>query len=132
MSVHPDPTGLSAVPLLASLGPEELERISGWMEVRHADAGERLVSEGASGYAFFILQEGAAVVTRGAVEIATLGQGDFFGELALAGDGRRTATVTATSSVTLAAMFGSEFRLLERELPATADRIRSAAADRRT
>ena len=65
-------------------------------------------------------------------ELANLGPGDFFGELALAGDGRRTATVTATSSVTLAAMFGSQFRLLERDYPDTADRIRRAANERLT
>ena len=36
-------------------------------------------------------------------ELSTLGPGDFFGEIALlADDGRHTATVTATSPVTLA------------------------------
>jgi CRP-like cAMP-binding protein len=130
--MRPEPAALAAVPLFASLGDEELERVSAWMETRRADPGERLVSEGATGYSFFVLQEGTAAVTRNGEELANLGPGDFFGELALAGDGRRTATVTATSSVTLAAMFGSQFRLLERDYPDTADRIRRAANERLT
>jgi cAMP-dependent protein kinase regulator len=128
--MHPEPAALAAVPLFASLGEEDLECVAAWMEIRHADPGERLVSEGATGYSFFVLQEGAATVTRDGEELAKLGAGDFFGELALSGDGRRTATVTATSPVTLAAMFGSQFRLLERDFPEIADRIRRAATDR--
>src|SRR6266851_2146928 len=112
--MRPDPDWLATVPLFASLEHEELERVSEWVETRRADAGERLVSEGASGYSFFVLQEGTASVTRDGEQIATLASGDFFGELALTGDGRRTATVTATSPVTVAAMFGLQFRLLER------------------
>src|SRR5258708_966395 len=125
-----DPAQLAPVPLLARLTQAELERVSQWMEIRHADVGDRLVSEGASGYSFFVLQEGTAAVTKNGEEVTKLGPGDFFGELALTGDGRRTATVTATSPVTLAAMFGSQFRLLERELPDAANRVRRAAADR--
>ena len=128
--MRPDPTHLAAVPLFATLTHGELERVSEWMEIRHADVGDRLVSEGASGYSFFVLQEGTAAVTRDGEEIRKLGPGDFFGELALTGDGRRTATVTATSPVTVAAMFGSQFRLLERELPDAANRVRRAAVDR--
>jgi CRP-like cAMP-binding protein len=116
--------------LFASLGEEELERVAAWMETRRSDPGERLVIEGATGYTFFVLQDGTASVTRDGQELADLGPGDFFGELALTGDGRRTATVTATSSVTFAAMFGSQFRLLERDYPDTADRIRRAATER--
>jgi CRP-like cAMP-binding protein len=128
--MRPEPAALAAVPLFASLGEEELERVAAWMETRRADAGERLVSEGATGYSFFVLQDGTASVTRDGQELTTLGPGDFFGELAITGDGRRTATVTATSSVTVAAMFGSQFRLLEHDYPDTAERIKRAAAER--
>ena len=128
--MRPKPEALASVPLFAALEPAELTRVSGWMETRQADAGDRLVIEGATGYSFFVLQEGTAAVTKDGEEIATLGPGDFFGELALTGEGRRTATVTATSRATLAAMFGSQFRLLESELPDTADLIKRAAAER--
>ena len=128
--MRPNPTELAAVPLFASLDSAELERVAAWMDVRRAGEGERLVIEGASGDSFFVVQEGTAAVTQGGEEIATIGPGDFFGELALSRNGRRTATVTATSPVTVAAMFGNQFRLLERELPDAAERIRCAAAAR--
>ena len=126
--MSPDPAELAAVPLFASLDAGELARVASWMEIRHAEEGARLVIEGVAGYSFFVLQEGTAVVTRDGQEITTIDPGDFFGELALTGAGRRTATVTATSRVTLAAMFGEQFRLLERDLPTAAERIRRAAA----
>jgi CRP-like cAMP-binding protein len=128
--LHPDPADLSAVPVFASLAVDDLRRIAGWLEVRRADPGERLVREGASGYSFYVLLEGTAVVTSDGVELRTLAAGDFFGELALTGEGRRTASVTATSPVTVASMFGSNFRLLEQELPTAAERILGAAAER--
>jgi CRP-like cAMP-binding protein len=54
----------------------------------------RLTGEGASGYSFFVLCEGTATVTIDGNEVRALEPGDFFGELAILGDGRRTATVT--------------------------------------
>lgn len=128
--MHPTPEALAAVPVFSSLAESERERVSAWMETRYAAPGERIVSEGATGYSFFVLFDGTAQVTKNGEDLVTLGSGDFFGELALAGDGRRTATVTATSAVTLAAMFGSQFRLLERDYPETAERIRRAVSER--
>jgi CRP-like cAMP-binding protein len=87
-------------------------------ELRSAPMGAQLVGEGAPGYALFILLDGTATVTSGAAELATLGPGDFFGEIALLGsESRRSATVTATSPVTLAVMFGSDLRVFERDFP---------------
>ena len=128
--MRPTPEALAAVPLFGSLAEDERGRVSAWMETRSAVPGERLVSEGAAGYSFFVLLDGTADVTKNGEGLARLGPGDFFGELALTGDGRRTATVTATSPVTVAAMFGSQFRLLERDYPETAQRIRRAVAER--
>ena len=57
-----------------------------------------------------------------------MGPGDCFGELSIVGDGHRTATVRATSPVTVWNMFGSDFRGLEQKFPGLADKIRSAYA----
>ena len=77
-----------------------------------------------------MLSSGAAAVTRDGEKVRMLGPGDFFGELALLGGGRRTATVTATEPSELVVMFGTEFRRLEQELPDAAGRIRAAIAER--
>jgi len=128
--VHPDPQRLAKIPLLASLTPEELEVVARWSELRAAADGDRVTGEDAPGYTFFLLLEGTASVAQDGVEIRTLGPGDFFGEAAILGDGRRTATVTTTSPATLVALFGTEFRRLEQELPEVAERIRAALAER--
>ena len=128
--MHPDPQRLAKIPLLASLTPEELEVVARWSELRAAGDGDRVTGEDAPGYTFFLLLEGTASVAQDGVEIRTLGPGDFFGEAAILGDGRRTATVTTTSPSTLVALFGTEFRRLERELPEVAERICAALAER--
>lgn len=125
-----DPQSLEGLPLFDSLSTAERESVARWLEPRHADAGERLCGEGASGYSFFVLQSGAADVTRDGEQLATLGPGDFFGELAIVGNGRRTATVTATAPSELLVLFGTEFRRLEQELPEAAERIREAVTAR--
>jgi CRP-like cAMP-binding protein len=58
--------------------------------------------------------------------VRTLGPGDSFGELAILGDGRRTATVTTTSPAHVLVLFGTEFRRLQQEYPEAAERIESA------
>ena len=126
----PDPDRLAAIPLLSGLSTGELKQVARWTEVRHAEPGERLVGEGSSGYSFFVIENGNAAVTSEGAELRTLGEGDFFGEIALLGSGRRTATVTATTRVTYLAIFGSDFRQFESELPSAAERIRQAMADR--
>jgi CRP-like cAMP-binding protein len=125
-----DPERLASMPVFAGLSTTELERVSRWAEIRHADPGETLVGEGASGYSFFLLEKGSASVSSAGEDVSTLGEGDFFGEIAILGEGRRTATVTATSPVTYLTMFGSDFRQLEAEFPAAAERIREAMAQR--
>jgi CRP-like cAMP-binding protein len=126
-----DPSELRELPLFAALGDEELERVARWFELRRADAGERLCGEGASGYSFFVIRSGGASVTKDGEELRTLRRGDFFGELAFAGDGRRTATVVTTEPSELLVLFGTEFRRLEQELASVAEELRAAVDERR-
>lgn len=130
--MRPDPTQLATVPLFAKLTHGELECVSEWMEIRHADVGDRLVSEGASGYSFFVLLDGSAAVTSDGAEIATLLPGDFFGEIAILGDGRRSATVTTTSPSRVLTLFGTDFRQLQQAHPEVAQRIEAAMRERAT
>jgi CRP-like cAMP-binding protein len=117
---------IAAVPLFGSLSDDQLGELATWFHVRNASEGVRLVGEGAHGYTFFILTEGTAAVTSDGESLATLGPGDFFGEIAILGDGRRTASVTSTSPVRLLVMFGSEFRRLEAAHPDMAESLTEA------
>ncbi|HEY0869228.1 MAG TPA: cyclic nucleotide-binding domain-containing protein, partial [Acidothermaceae bacterium] len=106
--------------------------VASWLDTGEFSAGYKLTHEGASGYAFYVLHDGAADVVVGGNVVRTLGPGDFFGELSMLGDGRQTATVTVTAPSTIWTMFGSRFRELQQEHPAIAAAIEKVAAERVT
>ena len=57
--------------------------------------GDTIVVEGSAGRSFFLIRQGAAKVSAGGADLAKLGPGSYFGELALIDEGPRTASVTA-------------------------------------
>ncbi len=125
-----DANRLVDLPLFAGLSREELERVASWLDARHADPGERVCGEGSPGYSFFVIEGGTAGVTSDSGAARTLGPGDFFGEIAILEGGLRTATVTALSPLDFFALWGGDFRLLERDQPDVVDTIRRAVAER--
>jgi voltage-gated potassium channel len=118
------------VPLFESLAESELAEMAPWFEVKEVGSGVRLVGEGATGYSFFVISEGEAAVTAHGKEIASLGPGDFFGEMALLGPDRRRATVTTTSPTRVLVLFGNDFRRLEASQPGIAAKIEAAMQKR--
>ena len=124
----PEVAAASSSDVHAGLEPADLEQVASWFAVEERDSGATLIRQGASGYAFYVLRDGTATVIQGDKEIRQLGPGDFFGELSIIGDGHRTATVKATSDVTVWSMFGIDFRNLEKQFPELAGKIRTAYA----
>jgi CRP-like cAMP-binding protein len=120
---------LAGIPLFDTLEANERAAIAPWFELEDVSAGVVLTGEGASGYSFFVLREGTATVSIDGGDVRTLGPGDFFGELALLGDGRRTATVTTASPSRVLVLFGTEFRRLQQEQPEIAARIESGVRE---
>jgi CRP-like cAMP-binding protein len=112
--------------LFSSLSKDELEKVARWVDEIEVPAGKTLAEEGAIAHEFFVIEDGAASVTQNGGEIATLGPGDFFGEIGLLETVRRTASVTAVTPMRLLVMFQREFKQMEREMPAIAERIRAA------
>jgi cAMP-dependent protein kinase regulator len=127
---HPAPEDLSRVPLFAGLSPGQLERLARHVECEHVRPGQVLVREGSTGYAFYVLRDGEAEVRHDASVVSTLRRHDFFGEVALLGDGQRQASVVATEPGTLWCLYGTTFRVLEAEHPEIAEAVASAAASR--
>src|SRR5437867_614092 len=92
---------LRSQPLFADLDEETLTVVIGRSATLcHAPA-TVVVSEGDTGRETFLVIEGRARVTRGGQELAELGPGELFGEMAAIGDGTRTATVTALTPLEL-------------------------------
>jgi CRP/FNR family cyclic AMP-dependent transcriptional regulator len=102
---------LREVLLLRGLKDTDLAGLAADLAERRVAAGDAIVGEGTGGVAFFFILEGETSVSVGGEEVATLGRGDYVGELALLDpDGPRTATVTAKTDVVLAAMSAWQFR----------------------
>jgi CRP-like cAMP-binding protein len=114
---------LSRIPLFADLPEEDLRQIALWFNAQNVSPGMELTGQGASGYSFYVLAQGSACVTLGDQTVAELGPGDYFGEGAIVGDGRRGATVTTTSPSEVLVMFGTEFRRLQQAHPTVAAAI---------
>lgn len=128
--MHPDPQRLSEISLFEGVPTAQLDAIAVWFDVEEHPAGTRLTREGASGYAFFILDQGHARVEHEGESLGELRPGDVFGEMALVGDGRRTADVFADTEVRVLAMFGTRFRELQTLAPTVADRLDRIANER--
>jgi CRP-like cAMP-binding protein len=107
---RPSAETIAKVPLFSDLEPRELERVADSFKERRYGAGETIASEGKSGAGFFVIGEGTASVTVGGEQRATLGPGDYFGEIALIDEGARTATLTAESDMVCYGMTFWEFR----------------------
>lgn len=88
---------LKRLPLFAGLSRRQLVQVAQLTDDLEVPAGTVLCSEGARGDEFFVIIDGEAAVTRGHEPVATLGQGDFFGEIAVLEPMSRTATVTAAT-----------------------------------
>jgi CRP-like cAMP-binding protein len=106
------PTDLLArVPLLAGLEQRQLERLARDFTERTFEPGQTVIREGEGrGIGFFVVAEGEAVTTIGGKEVARLGPGDYFGEVALISDRVRTATVTAATELRCYVMTVWDFR----------------------
>jgi CRP-like cAMP-binding protein len=97
-----NPDDLKQVPLFADLDNRQLKRLAGRFRERTVGPGTQVTTEGEmSGVGFFVVGSGEAKVTVGGKEVATLGPGDHFGEIALVSEAARTATVTATTDLGL-------------------------------
>jgi Cyclic nucleotide-binding domain len=69
--------------LFADLATPQLEGVAHTFEERLYAEGERILRQGISGSAFHIILEGEATVVIDGEERATLGRGDFFGEVSI-------------------------------------------------
>jgi CRP/FNR family transcriptional regulator, cyclic AMP receptor protein len=111
---------LAAVPMFAYCTPAELERIDRVADEIEVTAGNRIIHEGGGGYEFFLIERGEAVVESGGHEVARLGPGRYFGELALLGEPTRDADVIAATDMTLIVIGAREFSALLEDVPSIA------------
>lgn len=121
---------LKNIELFSELSAKELRDVAKLMTPVSVKAGRDLTVEGEPGREFMIILEGTATVRRNGRVVATLGPGDFFGEMAVVAGVPRTATVTADTDMVLEALNRREFSTLLDESPKLAKKILVGAVKR--
>lgn len=121
---------IKRVPLFASASKAELAEIAMIADEIDLPEGKTLIAEGDTGREFFVLIEGTADVTRGGKKVASIGPGDFFGEIALIAKTPRNATITTTSPVRALVVTDRAFKQLLDHSPTIAVGVLVALAER--
>ena len=121
---------MAEVTLFARCTRRERATIARHMETAKLGSGTTLIEEGEEGDALFLILDGGASIRKRGEEVATVGPGAYFGELALLDGEPRSATVVATEDVTVAVLGVRMFRTLLREFPEmTLELLAGLAAD---
>lgn len=108
----------------------ELRKIQRLLEEVTVPAGTLLVQEGEPGYLFFVVVSGTASVVHGRRVTATLGPGDFFGELSLIDKAPRSASVTSTTDMTMLVIRQRDFQSILRSSPRITRKILASMSGR--
>jgi CRP/FNR family cyclic AMP-dependent transcriptional regulator len=109
---------LRQVPLFSGLSQRQLKQLARGFKEREFRPGTSMVRQGEmSGVGFFVITGGEASVSVDGMEVAKLGPGDHFGELALISEQVRSATVTAEGPLQCLVMAFWDFRRFAKENP---------------
>jgi CRP/FNR family transcriptional regulator len=108
---------LATVPVFETLSDEDLERIAEVSVPRSFAPGEVVFREGDASDTCYIVRIGHARAVRAhadgrTITLATFGPGDIFGELAMFENESRSATIEATSAMSVIAILGGDMRRL--------------------
>jgi len=124
--------------LLHLLFPRELAQtkvasLSG-IRNQHFEPGDIIFHQGDRGDSVYVIEKGECQALRGEQGrqelLATLGRGEYFGEMALLSDGTRTATICACTAIDVLIIPKADFDKLRHSVPAFGD-VFSKLAERR-
>ena len=121
---------IKRVPLFAAASKQELAEIASIADEIDLPEGKVLIKEGDTGREFFVLIDGTAEVARAGKKVASIGPGDFFGEIALISKTPRNATITTTSAVRALVITDRAFRQLLDHSPQIQIGVLTALAER--
>ena len=121
---------LSEIPIFASCSDEQLDHLAELVNAKSVSDSDAVVREGDKGGTFFIITSGTARVSRGGHDVATLGPGDYFGELSLFDPAPRDATITALSNLSVVSLSRVAFNQALDEIPSFRDSLLHGMASR--
>jgi CRP/FNR family transcriptional regulator, cyclic AMP receptor protein len=121
---------LGHIPLFSACTKGDLRRIASLADEVEVPKGKVLTRQGEPGRECFVIADGRAKATMRGRRSASMGPGDFFGEMSLLDQGPRSATVTAESDMELLVLTSQGFWSLLRDVPVVAPRIMRVLAER--
>ena len=121
---------IKQVPLFADLAKGELRHIAQLADELDFKSGKVLCRQGSLGREFFVILEGTCDVSRDGKKVDSMGDGEFFGEVALLMDAPRNATVTASGPLRALVITDRAFRDLLKDQPAIATKVLATVAGR--
>ena len=124
-----DKARLKGIPLFANLEDNDLGVIATFANETSVSEGDTLVREGDFSYELMAIEEGTAEVRRGGQVVATLGPGDFFGEVGVLQNEMRNATIVAKTGMRLITLTTWEIKRM-RNMPGVMDKINETIAAR--
>jgi CRP/FNR family transcriptional regulator, cyclic AMP receptor protein len=130
MSPRSKPLDLKAIWLFSGCSAAELRKIRGSLDEVQVPKGKVLVEEGRVGMEFFLIVSGTAAVVHEGKKVATLGEGNYFGELALLDRRPRSATVESETDMDLLVLSQRQFNSLLQSVPSIARKMLAAMAGR--
>jgi CRP-like cAMP-binding protein len=125
---------LAGLALFADLSRPQLEAVAHTFDEEWFTEGQRILRQGFGGSNFYVILDGDAAVRIDGEARATLGRGDFFGEVSVLLGDTPTADVVALGQLRCVALGGRETetflmeypRVMYRMLQAQARRLRNA------
>jgi CRP/FNR family transcriptional regulator, cyclic AMP receptor protein len=121
---------LSKIWLFSTCSARDLRTIRKALEEVSVPEGRVLCEEGTIGREFFLIAEGQASVRRNNRRAATLGPGQYFGELALLDRRPRSATVISDTEMVLLVLGQRHFNGILDAVPALSRKLLAAMATR--
>ncbi|HEJ83221.1 MAG TPA: cyclic nucleotide-binding domain-containing protein [Desulfobacteraceae bacterium] len=128
---------LKSINIFEGLAASELAAIASVTEEVEYPAGDIVIKEGEAGETMFLILKGTVAVIKGEgeegvqeIELARIGAGDYFGEMALFEDAVRSATIRTAEDSRFLVLHKQEFTEIVREYPQIALHICKALSSR--
>lgn len=117
---------LKNIPLFAALTEEEHLTIINNITLQYFPAHYKLFEKGVLGNAMYILKSGMVRIYNEQGDLASLGENDFFGEMALIEDQPRMASAETLSDCEIFVLNKEDFAALMQKSPDTAKKVQDA------
>lgn len=123
---------LKKIPLLQGLTEEQHKTIVDHIKMEYFPANHTIFQKGDAGNALYLIKSGQVKIADGEKELAVLGEGDFFGEMALLESAARMASAEAMSDCEIFVLQSEDFALLLEKEPEIALKVNEAYTSRKS